>query len=224
METRTARHDRSAALLIFVILGLCGCDDGYTIHSIYQASPGLSPVPDVTGLWQSSKPGWHDSALQIAAQEYDVGHCRTADIRILDLQSSAEDKVIGDKICFVPIAGHMIMEIRSTGTVRLYQHFLVKIDQQSITSCGSIWGHLLALRRQYPDRFSMDGLEYTIRSSPAADNELIVVSPTDALRNYLEVNVPKIASLCDEGVEEGPRWYTLKRLTAARVSEVAENR
>lgn len=70
----------------------------------------------------------------------------------------------------------------------------------------------------------MDGLEYTIRSSPAADNELIVVSPTDALRNYLEVNVPKIASMCDEGVEEGPRWFSLKRLTPARVSEVAENR
>ncbi len=209
METRTARHDRSAALLIVMILGLCGCEEGYTIHSIYQASSGPSPVPDLTGLWQSSEPGWHDSALQIAAQEYDVGHCRPADIRILDLQSNEDDKVIGDEVCFVPIAGHMIMEIRSTGTVRLYQHFLVKIDQQSITSCGSIW---------------VDGLEYTIRSSPAADNELIVVSPTDALRNYLEVIVPKIASLCDEGVEEGPRWLSLKRLTAARVNEVAEDR
>jgi hypothetical protein len=224
METRTARQNRSAALSILMILGLCGCDDGYTIHSIYQSSPGPSSVPDVTGLWQSSEPGWHDSVLQIAAQEYDVDHCRSADIRMLDLLSNADDKVIGDEICFVPIAGHMIMEVRNTGTVRLYQHFLVKIDQQSIISCGSIWGHLLALHLQDPVRVSMEGLEYTIRSSPDSGNELIVVSPTDALRTYLEVNVPKIASLCDEGDEEGPRWISFKRLTPARVSEAAEER
>ena len=222
METRTPRRGRIAVLTIVMILGLAGCDEGYTVYSIYQPTPGASSVPDVTGLWQSSDPGWHDTVLQIAAKEYDVGHCRSADIRILDLRSNEDDWLIGDEICFVPIAGHMIMQVRTTGEVQLYQHFLVKIDQQSIASCGSIWARLIKLNRDHPARVSMEGLEYTIRSDLPRGNEMIVTAPTDELRAYLEVNVPKLARLCDEGVEEGPRWSSLKRLTPARVQEVAE--
>ena len=130
--------------------------------------------------------------------------------------------MIGDEICFVPIAGHTIMQVRTTGEARLYQHFLVKIDQDSITTCGSIWGQLMTLNRHHPTQFSMEGLEYTIRSSPFSGNEMIITSPTDELRAYLEVNVPKIARLCDEENEEGPGWSTLKRLTPERVEDVTE--
>ncbi len=221
METRTPANVRFAVLSIFVILGLGGCDDGYTIHSIYQVSPGTSSVPDVAGLWQSSDPGWHGSVLQIAAQDYDVGHCRVADIRILDMHSIEDDAVIGDEMCFVPIAGHMIMQVRTTGQARLYEDFLVKIDQASITTCGSIWAQLIALRRDYPTQFSMEGLEYTIRGQ-FFGNEMIVTSPTDQLRAYLEVTVPKIARMCDEGNEEGPGWTRLERLTSVRVEDDAE--
>ena len=136
METRTLGHGRLAVLSLFTILGLCGCDDGYTIHSLYQATPGMSSVPDVTGLWQSSDPGWHDTVLQIAAEDYDVGHCRVADIRILDMRSIEDDAVVGDEICFVPIAGHTIMQVRGTGEARLYQHVRVKMYHDSITRCG----------------------------------------------------------------------------------------
>jgi len=223
METRTRGHGRLAVLSIFMSVLLCGCDDGYTIHSIYQPTPGSSTVPDVAGLWQSSDAGWHDTVLQIAAEEYDVGHCRAADIRILDMKSNEDDWVIGDEMCFVPIAGHMIMQVRTTGEVRLYQDFLVKIDQDSITTCGSIWTQLMALKRDHPEQFSMEGLEYTIRSQFLGD-EMIVTSSTDELRAYLEVNLPKIARMCDEGDEEAQHWARLKRLTPARPAEKAEDR
>jgi len=221
METRTLGPGHIGVLSILMILGLCGCDDGYTLHSIYQATPGTSSVPDVTGLWQASDPGWHDTVLQIAAEDYDVGHCRLADIRLLNMKSNEDDETIGDQMCFVPIAGHMIMQVRTTGDVPLYQDFLVKIDQDSITTCGSIWAQLMALRRDHPTQFSMEGLEYTIRGV-FFGNELIVTSPPDVLRAYLEVNLPKIARTCDEGDEEGQHWATLKRLTPARVQDDAE--
>jgi hypothetical protein len=225
METRTRGHGRLAVLSILMSLLLCGCDDGYTIHSIYQASPGPSSVPDVAGLWQSSDAQWNDGVLQIAAEDYDVGHCRAADIRILDMKSNDDDWVIGDEMCFVPIAGHMIMQVRTTGEVRLYQDFLVKIDQDSITTCGSIWTQLMALNSDHPKQFSMEGLEYTIRAKDFG-NEMIVTSSTDELRAYLEVNLPKIARTCDEGDEgDGQRqhWTRLKRLTPARPAEKAED-
>jgi hypothetical protein len=222
METRTLGHGRLAVLSLFTILGLCGCDDGYTIHSLYQATPGTSSVPDVTGLWQSSDAQWNDGVLQIAAEDYDVGHCRFADIRILNMKSNEDDWVIGDEICFVPIAGHMIMQVRTTGEVRLYEDFLVKIDQDSITTCGSIWTQLMALKRDDPEQFSMGGLEYTMRGQ-FLGNEMIVTSSTDALRAYLEVNLPKIARTCDEGDEKVQHWARLKRLTPARVEEAAED-
>jgi hypothetical protein len=222
METRTRGHGHLAVLSIFAILGLCGCDDGYTIHSIYQPTPGSSTVPDVAGLWQSSDAQWNDGVLQIAAKDYDVGHCRFADIRILNMKSNEDDWVIGDEICFVPIAGHMIMQVRTTGEVRLYEDFLVKIDQDSITTCGSIWTQLMALKRDDPEQFSMEGLEHTIRGQ-FLGNEMIVTSSTDALRAYLEANLPKIARTCDEGDEKLQHWVTLKRLTPARPVEEAED-
>ena len=222
METRTRRHGRLAVLSIFMSVLLCGCDDGYTIHSIYQPTPGSSTVPDVAGLWQSSDAGWHDTVLQIAAEEYDVGHCRAADIRILDMKSNEDDWVIGDEMCFVPIAGHMIMQVRTTGDVPLYQDFLVRIDQDSITTCGSIWTQLMALNSDHPEQFPMEGLEYTIRGQ-FLGNEMIVTSSTDELRAYLEANLPKIARTCDEGDEERQHWATLKRLTPARPAEEAED-
>jgi len=221
METRTRGHGRLAVLWIFAILGLYGCDDGYTIHSIYQPTPGSSTVPDVAGLWQSSDAQWNDGVLQIAAEDYDVGHCRLADIRILDMKSSGEDWVIGDEICFVPIAGYMIMQVRTTGKVRLYEDFLVKIDQDSITTCGSIWTQLMALKRDHPEQFSMEGLEYTMRGE-FLGNEMIVTSSTEAIRAYLEGNLSKIARTCEEGDEKVQHWVTLKRLTPPRVEAAAE--
>jgi len=222
MVKRTPGNGRLAVLSIFMSLLLCGCDDGYTIHSIYQPTPGSSTVPDVAGLWQLSDPGWSDTVLQIAAEDYDVGHCRFADIRILNMKSNEDDWVIGDEMCFVPIAGHMIMQVRTTGDVRLYQDFLVKIDQDSITTCGSIWTQVMALNRDHPKQFSMKGLEYTTRSQ-FLGSEMIVTSPADEIRAYLEANLPKIARTCDDGDEKVQHWATLKRLTPARQAEEAED-
>jgi hypothetical protein len=223
METRTPGHGRLAVLSILMSLGLSGCDDGYAIHSIYQPTPGASTVPDVAGLWSDAQ--WNDGVLQIAAEDYDVGHCRAADVRMLNMKSNDNDWVIGDEMCFVPIAGHMIMQVRTTGEVPLYQDFLVKIDQDSITTCGSIWTQLMALHRDHPEQFSMEGLEYTIRAKDFG-NQMIVTSSTDELRAYLEVNLPKIARTCDESDEgDGTRqhWGSLKRLTPARPAEGAED-
>ena len=84
----------------------------------------------------------------------------------------------------------------------------------------------MTLNRHHPTQFSMEGLEYTIRSSPFSGNEMIITSPTDELRAYLEVHLPNIARTCDDGDEEDEErqhWARLERLTPARPAEKAED-
>ena len=208
-----ARHCRAALVMIFV-LGLVGCDSVYTVHSICGPSGEPSTVPDLSGLWAPSDADSTSVVLRIAAKDFDTGHGRYADIRLLG-SSTTEDQPIGDHICFVPVAGHLVAQVRTTGQVQLFQQFLFKYDQQSISFCDAIWPELLAWAEDHPAASAVGGIEFGRRGWESG-TQLFVTSSADAIRTYLEARLPKLAEACDAVADGGPRWATFTRITPPR--------
>jgi hypothetical protein len=213
MKMRTPARGCRAALAIFVALGLGGCDSVYTLHSICEPGDGPSTVPDLSGLW---KPSDADASgvLRIAAEDYDIGRRRDADIRWFGA-SSEEDQPMGDAICFVPVEEHLVAEVRTTGQVPLYQQVLFKFDQQSISFCDAAWVELLEWAGDHPEASAVHGIEFGRRGSTFGA-EFIVTSSADAIRTYLEARLPKLAKACDADHDDGPGWATYTRLTPPR--------
>lgn len=214
MDTCTPGRNGLAAFSIAMVLALVGCDSVYTIHSIAAPSDEPSTVPDVSGLWA---PGGADSktmVLRIVAEDYDIGQCRNANIRLLG--ATTEDaETLGDQICFVPIAGHVVAQVRTTGGVQLYQQTLFKFDQQSMFFCDAIWADLLQWSEEHPQASAAHGLEFARRGWDSG-TQLFVTSSSDALRTYLEARIPQLAKACDENPDDGPRWDTYLRMTPPR--------
>jgi hypothetical protein len=214
MDTRTPGRNGLAVLSIVVVLGLVGCDSVYTIHSIAEASDQPSAVPDMSGLWAPDDIDSTSMVLRIAAEDYDTGHCRNADIRLLGATND-EEVTFGDQICFIPVAGHMVAQVRTTGDVQLYQQYLFRFDQQSMSFCDAIWADLLDWSEEHPQASAAHGLEF-VRRGWEDGTQLFVTSSSDALRAYLGARLPKLARACDEDNDEGPRWDKYQRLTPPR--------
>jgi hypothetical protein len=102
METHTPARHCLAALVMCCVVGLVGCDSVYTIHSIEAPSSEPSVVPDLSGVWAPSDATSTSALLRIAANDFDNGHCRNADIRSLGSSSQEWDQPFGDQVCFVP--------------------------------------------------------------------------------------------------------------------------
>ena len=219
MDTRTSLRRHRAALGLVLALALAGCDSVYTIHSIASPSDEPSVVPDVSGLWAPEDIDSASMVLRIAAEDYDIGHCRNADIRLLG--TTTEDEVtFGDQICFVPIAGHLVAQLRTTGDVQLYQQQLFKFDRQSMSFCDAIWADLLEWSEEHPQASAVHGLEFARRDWKDG-SQLFVTSSSDALRTYLEARLPQLARACDEDDDDGPRWDIYRRMTPPRQPDAA---
>jgi len=215
METQTpARHCR-VALAMFLVVGLVGCDSVYTIHSIDEPSGEPSAVPDLSGLWAPSDAASTSAVLRIAADDFDNGHCRNADIRLLGSSSQEWDQPFGDQVCFVPIAGHLIAQFRTTGQVQLYQQYLFKFDQESISFCDAIWSELLEWAEDHPATSAMHGVEFERRGWEDG-TQLFVTSSSEVLRGYIAARLPKLARACDGDDEDSPQWATYTRMTPPR--------
>jgi hypothetical protein len=213
MEMRTPARRCRAALAMFFALGLAGCDSVYTLHSICEPSDEPSTVPDLSGLWALSDAD-AKGMLRIAAEDYDVGHRREADIRWFGA-SSQEDQTIGDAICFVPVAGHLVAEVRTTGQVQLFQQILFKFDQQSISLCDAAWVELLEWAGGHPEASAVHGIEFVRRGSTFG-TEFFITSSANEIRTYLEARLPQLAKACDADDDDGPAWTTYTRLTPPR--------
>ncbi|MGB2818167.1 MAG: hypothetical protein WBC37_13180, partial [Burkholderiaceae bacterium] len=179
MDTRTPRRNGLAIVSIAVALGLVGCNPVYTIYSIAAPSDEPSTVPDVSGLWGPSDADSTSNVLRLAAAEYDIGQCRNATIHSLGA-TSFDDETVGDEICFVPVAGHLVAQVRTTGQVQLYQQYLFKFDQQSISFCDAIWADLVEWSDDHPEGSAAHGLEFTRRGG-GDSTELFVISQRDEL-------------------------------------------
>lgn len=213
MDTRTCGRKGRAALAVCLALGLAGCNTVYTVHSI--AAPGNEPstVPDVSGLWMPRDASSADGVLRVTEFQYDVGQCRDADVQWLGEEPS-DDEAVADEICFIPVAGHLVLQLRTVGAVQLYHHFLVKFDEDSASICGAIWSDT--------DEWSVDdsrgtdshGLRFTHYG--AVDSaDLIVISPRSELLSYLETRLPEAVKACDEPGDFDD-WIAYVRLTPPR--------
>ncbi len=228
MDTRTSLRRHRAALGLFMALGLVGCDSVYTIHSIAEPSNEPSTVPDLSGLWAPSDTDLAGVVLRISAEDYDIGHCRNADMRLL-LANTGEEDPIGDQICFVPVAGHLVAQLRTTGGVQLYQQALFKFDQQSMSFCSAIWADLREWSEEHPQASAAHGIEFARRERAVwfifevEVTDLFVTSSRNALLEYFDARLPEVAEACDKVDEEGHSgWVTYIRLTPSRQPDAAD--
>ncbi len=227
------RHipDRIDAAVVSIVaaLGLAGCDSVFTIHSIAAAGDGPSAVPDISGLWVPSDPQLAGLVLRIAAEDHDIGRCRNVDIHVLSAYTS-EEIPIGDQICFVPVAGHLVAQLRASGQVQFYQQALFKFDQQSISFCEEIWTDLRKWSEKHPKASAAHGLEFVGRErevwiffDTVTVTDLFVSSSPNAILEYFESRLPEVPKACDELDEQGrSAWITYTRLTPPRPHETAD--
>ena len=221
MDSQSSLRRDRAALALFVMLGLAGCNPVYTIHSIAVATDEPSPVPDVSGLWVQSDADWSYNVLRVAEVEYDVGQCRNATVHSLGT-TPIDDEPIADEICFVPVGGQVIFQLRTTGQVQLYQQYLFRFDKESISFCGDIWSDLVEWSDDHPQGSAAHGLEFTRRGG-GDSTELFITSRPNELLSYLEPRLSQAAKACDEADEEGhTEWITYVRLTPARQPDAAD--
>ena len=232
MDMRKSLRRCRAALGLFVVFALAGCaiDSAYTIHSIAEPSNEPSTVPDLSGLWAPSDTELAGLVLRVAAEDYDTARCRNADIRVLSAYTN-EDTPIGDQICIVPVAGHLVAQLRLTGQVQFYQQVLFKFDQQSISYCENIWTDLRKWSEEHPGASAAQGLEFAGRKRKVwvpwfgedTVTDLFITSSRNALLEYFEARLPEVAEACDKVDEEGHSgWITYVRLTPPRQPDVAE--
>ena len=228
MDTRTSLRHCRAALGLFMVFALAGCDSVYTIHSIAAPSDGPSTVPDISGLWVPSDPELAGLVLRITAEDYDTGYCRDVDIRVLSAYSS-EDRPIGDEICFVPVAGHLVAQLRPTGQVQLYQQALFKYDRQSMSFCEEIWTDLRKWSVDHPEASAVHGLEFARRDREVwfffgkdTVTDLFITSSRSAILKYFETRLPEVPKACDALDDKGHSgWITYVRLTPPRQPDAA---
>lgn len=216
MDKRSSGWKCRAALGVSLVLGLAGCDGPvYTIHSIAAPSDEPSTVPDISGLWMLAESTWPSEVLRVTQLNYDVSECRDATVHSLDV-TPLGDGQLADEVCFVPVAGHLILQLRTVGTVPLYRHYLVKFDQKSVSFCGGIWADLEDWSDEHPTGTEAHGLRFT-RRGVGDSTELFVISPPSELLSYLEVRLPAVAKACDEVDENGDsNWLAYLRLTPPR--------
>ena len=220
MDTRISGWKCRAALALCLAFGLSGCAVVYTVHSIAAPSHEPSTVPDVSGLWMLRDDPWPSEVLSVTALEYDVGQCRDATIQSLGPIPSTDD-IVADQICFVPVAGQLVLQLRTVGTVQLYQHYLVRLDQESVSFCGTVWSDLVEWSEDHPGGTAAHGLVFT-RFGVGESTDLMIISPRSALLSYLEARLPAAVKVCDKVDEEGDsNWVTYIRLTPPRQPDAA---
>jgi hypothetical protein len=204
-----------------LVLGLAGCNPVYTIHSIAAATDEPSPVPDVSGLWVQSNTDWTENVLRVAEVAYDVGQCRSATVHSLGT-TPIDDEPIADEICFVPVGGQVIFQLRTTGQVQLHQQYLFRFEQESMSFCADIWSDLVEWSDDHPEGSAAHGLEFARRGG-GDSTELFITSRPNELLSYLEGRLSQAAQACDEADEEGhTEWMTYVRVTPPRQPDAAD--
>jgi hypothetical protein len=220
MDTRTLGRNGLAVFSIVALLGLVGCDSVYTIHSIAGPTDQPSAVPDVSGLWVQNVGDSTGGVLRVSEAEYDVGQCRNATVYSLGL-TSIDDETVAGEICFVPVAGHLIFQLRTTGQVQLYKQYLFRFDKASVSFCGAVWSDLLEWSDHHLSGTAAHGLEF-MRRGAGDSTELFVTSRRSELLSYLEATLSKAVQACDEADEDGSSgWVTYHRVTPLRQPDPA---
>jgi len=133
-----------------------------------------------------------------------------------------DDEPIADEICFVPVGGQVIFQLRTTGQVQLHQQYLFRFDQESMSFCADIWSDLVQWSDDHPEGSAAHGLEFARRGG-GDSTELFITSRPNELLSYLEGRLSQAAQACDEADEEGhTEWMTYVRVTPPRQPDAAD--
>jgi hypothetical protein len=210
-------------LVVAAARGLGGCTDVITVHSLDAYAPETLPaVPDLSGIWvMTDLEEVSYVALQFVAEAYDVAGCREMQVALLQTESENPPVAIGQRICFIPIAGHLLAEMRSADTVPMHRHFLVRVEDNALAVCGGSSDilPLYLLAAEDMDE-AVAGLDYTVREEHY-DKLIVVTSKPEPLLAYFERVLPRIAEVCDKSAGSELGWLTFKRVTPLRKDESA---
>jgi hypothetical protein len=88
----------------------------------------------------------------------------------------------------------------------------VRIQSDRIEVCGGlpVWVLLKELKDDGPVGYSFDSLQYTVREQEKGDL-MVIISPPDAMRDFLEIALPELGSACDLG-DRKFTWAPFERM------------
>jgi hypothetical protein len=212
-----------SGLVVAAVLGLGGCTDVVSVHSLDSYAPDSVPaVPDLSGIWvMTSLEDVGYVALQFVAEAYDVAGCRQARATLLQTDPDNPPQTIGDRICFIPVAGQLLAEMRSSDLTPMHRHFLVRVEDNALAICGGTSDiRPLYLLAATDIAGALQGLDYTVREEHY-DKLIVVTSQPEQLLAYFQRVLPGIAEGCDKSAESNLGWLTFRRVTPLREDESA---
>lgn len=199
-------------------LMITACDGGYTVHPIITQRSDSLAVANLDGIWimNDADDYW---AMRISGAVVASRPCPEADIRVWKGSTSIDSApALEGRACLTEIGGHTLAELMTTSGPRLFQHFLVRLDDSRIEVCTaasvSVWAIFWAGQGEQPSVFSLEDVEYTVSHRGETD-DIFVISDASRLEASLTRNLPSLAKLCDSEWEddEGPRWMVFERVT-----------
>lgn len=189
-----------AAMFVAASVGLTGCSDAITVHSLAKGVRADLEVPAVAGRWQLANGEAGAPLLIVDHRPDDTGLCRAGLVRYIE---NGETTEAGDEVCFVELNGQLIAEFRTTAPLAdFYRQFLVRMTRERIELCGGlpVWVALSELRNDRPTGYSFDSLQYTVREQESGDLMVLISKPAE-MRDFLETALPELGAACDLGGE-----------------------
>lgn len=199
------------AALAAIAIGLTGCADAITVHSIAKDSGDRVDVPTVDGRWRLATDEDDVALLVVEHRPGDEGQCRAGKVTYVENGDSTE---YGDEVCFVELNGQLLAEFHTTQPADFYRQYLVRIQSDRIEVCGGlpVWVLLKELKNDRPTGYSFDSLQYTVRLQEKGDL-MVIISPPDEMLAFLEIALPELGSACDLG-DRDFKWSPFERLPA----------
>ena len=198
-----------AGTVAAIAIGLSGCGDAITVHSIAKRSQETPDVPTVDGRWRLATDEDDVSILVVDHRPDDKGQCRAGKVTYIE---DGESDEAGDEVCFIELNGQLLAEFHTTKPADFYRQYLVRIQSDRIEICGGlpVWVLLKELKDDRPTGYSFDSLQYTVRFQDKGDL-MVIISQPDEMRAFLEIALPELGSACDLGGEDFS-WAPFERL------------
>jgi hypothetical protein len=186
-----------AGTVAAITIGLAGCADAITVHSIAKGSQETPDVPAVDGRWRLATDENDASILVVDHRPGDKGQCRAGKVTYIE---DSETNEAGDEVCFIELNGQLLAEFHTTKPADFYRQYLVRIQSDRIEVCGGlpVWVLLQELQDDGPTGYSLDTLQYTVRGQEKGDL-MVIISKPDEMRAFLEMALPELGSACDLG-------------------------
>ncbi len=209
-----------AAMFVVASVGLTGCGDAITVHSLAKGVRADLEVPAVAGRWQLANGESGAPLLIVDHRPDDTGLCRAGLVRYIE---NGETREVGDEVCFVELNGQLIAEFRTTAPLAdFYRQYLVRITRERIELCGGlpVWVMLSELRNDRPTGYSFDSLQYTVRAQESGDLMVLISKPAE-MRQFLETALPELGAACDLGGENF-KWTPFERASQEEADAEAD--